>query len=193
MGRLRRTDLKNERGLQNQLLANERGTLCGDVIFDRITLQNPVNLVYRYTTPHIRLVFLTKNQIFGHASIILQSYKTISVLGLLFSTAVHALVLVVPLVLGYSIHLTLISPPVLGYSIHLTLVSTHLGCSAAGIHLIVSPRAHSPCHKNSTCKFLHVEFFSCMYTWCLRYYSTAVAFEKILAYELLRAQAIFNC
>ena len=48
------------RGLQNQALANERGTLCVDAIFDRITMQNPVKLVYCCITPHIRLVFYVK-------------------------------------------------------------------------------------------------------------------------------------
>jgi hypothetical protein len=76
-----------------------RGGICVvtmDVIFDRITMQNPANLVYCYTTPHIRLVFLNKNQVFGHVSNILQNYKNVTVLGLHFllrymccSSAVH--------------------------------------------------------------------------------------------------------
>jgi hypothetical protein len=48
------------RGLQNQDLANETGTLCVDAIFDRITIQNPVTLFYCCITPHIRPVFYVK-------------------------------------------------------------------------------------------------------------------------------------
>ena len=36
--------------------------MCGDAIFDRNTIQNPVKLVYCCITPHIRLVFYVKNQ-----------------------------------------------------------------------------------------------------------------------------------
>ena len=43
-------------------VANERGALCVDAIFHRITIQNPVKLVYCCIAPHIRLVFYVKNQ-----------------------------------------------------------------------------------------------------------------------------------
>jgi hypothetical protein len=65
-------------------LANERGTLCDDAIFDRITIQNPVKLFYCCRIHDIRLVFYVKNQDFWHVSNILQIYLTVPVLGLLF-------------------------------------------------------------------------------------------------------------
>ena len=53
------------RGLQNQALANERGTLYVDAIFDTITIQNPVKLVYRCRTPpYLTCIFRKKPSTF---------------------------------------------------------------------------------------------------------------------------------
>ena len=47
--------------VKNQALANERGTLCVDAICDRITIQNPVKLVYCCRTPpYLTCIFRKK-------------------------------------------------------------------------------------------------------------------------------------
>jgi hypothetical protein len=57
------------RGLQNQALANERGTLYVDAIFDTITIHNTVKLVYRRRTPpYSTCIFRKKPSTFGTCS-----------------------------------------------------------------------------------------------------------------------------
>ena len=71
------------RGLQNQALANERGTLYVDAIFDTITIHNPIKLVYRCRTPpYLTCIFRKKTKHFWHVFNILQIYLTVAVLGL---------------------------------------------------------------------------------------------------------------